>query len=132
METGWEELLVVVRGNEPNRWVVVSVPYTEHISFGDEVEAIDDSGTLRVAGVTRTAPFATVRLCVLKADDASRERLYELVGNAEDNEVVWERPLDGWLFFGVPHRRYAWFMEAVQPLLEDGVVFPRIDRPPPP
>lgn len=73
--SGWEEELLVVRGANADRWVVVSVPYVDHIGFGDELELHDTDGRLELTAVTARAPIATARVLVLRGGDDTRQRL---------------------------------------------------------
>lgn len=129
-ETGWEELLVLVKGAVAERWVVVSVPFVDHIVFGDEVQADEADGELRVTQVTQRAPIATVRICTLRSGDETASRVNSLIDEAESNEILWESPVRFWSFFAVPHHRFEWFTEAAQPLVDDRLVSRRVVRPP--
>lgn len=97
-ETGWEELLNLARGADPERFVVTSVPFVDHIGFGDEVEVEQQEGMLRVTEVTRRAPIATMRVAVLGHGDEVVRRVDQLIVHADANEIVWEAPVPGLLF----------------------------------
>ncbi|MEL6894345.1 MAG: DUF4262 domain-containing protein, partial [Actinomycetota bacterium] len=120
--TGWEELLNLTRGADPKRFVVTSVPFVDHIGFGDEVETEQREGMLRVTKVTRRAPTATMRIAVLDHGDEVVRRVNQLIVHADANEIVWEAPVPGWLFFAVPRHRYEAFADLVDSLVRDALV----------
>lgn|GEM_PF-1719238 len=129
-ETGWEERLMVQRGADPGSLVVASVPFVDHVGFGDEIEVEDAGEELRLTRVTKHAPVATVRLGILQGGEETQRRLSDLLDVAESNGVVWESPVVHWFFFGVPHHQYAWFLDQVEPLRVDGLASIVITRSP--
>lgn len=129
--SGWEEGVVVREGATADRAVVMSVPFVDHLVFGDEVEIADVDGVLRITGMSRPAPVSTVRCCVLRGGDETNAALDQLLTAAEQDEIVWESPVLHWFFFGVPHHRLAWFEEVLQPLRDDRVLGVQVVRRPP-
>lgn len=129
--TGWDEELVVVEGRQPDRAVVMSVPFVDDLVFGDEVEIADTGGALRISGVSQSAPLSTVRCCVLRGGDETKAALDDLLTAAEQNEVVWESPVAHWFFFGVPHHRFDWFERLLQAHVDDGLLSTQTVRRPP-
>lgn len=127
-ETGWEERVVVVEGSQPDRFVVVSVPFVDHLAFGDEIEVSERGEELYLHSVTKAATTVTVRVLLLGGDEDIQDRFGALLDAAEENEIVWESPVQSWFFFGVPHHRLAWFREVLRPFLEAELVSARGDR----
>lgn len=129
-ETGWEELVLVTQGANPDRFVVVSVPFVDHVGFGDEVRTELVDGQLHVVEATQLVPIATVRMAILRSED--RQLFDEFIDAAEANGILWESPAPSWIFFAVPHDKYEWFNHTAEPLRSNGTASFQTARPPSP
>jgi hypothetical protein len=128
--TGYVELVRTVEGVRPDRRIVVSVPFSEHLAFGDELLVSGDRKSLRFESISEYAPTASVRVGVLRNDADADQAIDDLVDEAAARETQMESPVPNWLFFAVPHHQLDWFLARLDPLREQGFITSTVTRQP--
>jgi Domain of unknown function (DUF4262) len=128
--TGYVELVQTAEGVRPDRRVVVSVPFTDHLAFGDELLVSGEGESLRFESITEYAPTATVRVGVLRNDPDVDRAIDDLIADARTRETLFESPVSNWLFFAVPHHQLDWFLARLAPLREQRFISSTVARRP--
>jgi Domain of unknown function (DUF4262) len=115
--TGWQEDVYLTSSASPGRWIICSVPFSENVSYGDEVEVQTTDGQTCLTAVTCHAPVTTLRTHILRNDDETTEILSGIFDACEERGIVWESPFDSWLFFGVPNEHEDWIRFQLERLV---------------